>query len=103
MNENKPFWVLENKAFPLYFGICNQKAHWAVGIDDAVKFHNQHLPCVVAALSGTLEICKKLLIFSGGIKTLFTRLLGCLWGSCEPMLPLPRLATTRSIKHMSIM
>lgn len=36
------FWVLENENMPLYFGLCNGRAHWAVGIDSAIKFHNQH-------------------------------------------------------------
>ena len=41
MNENT-FWVLENDSFPLYFGLCNGKAHWAVGLESAIKFYNQH-------------------------------------------------------------
>lgn len=39
---NESFWVLENKTMPLYFGVCNGRAHWAVGLENAVKFHNQH-------------------------------------------------------------
>jgi hypothetical protein len=42
MEENKTFWVLENNSMPLYFGICNKRAHWAVGIDNAIKFYSQH-------------------------------------------------------------
>ena len=41
MGTDKSFWVLENKSMPLYFGICDKRAHWAVRIDDAVKFADQ--------------------------------------------------------------
>lgn len=39
---NESFWVLENNSMPLYFGLCNGRSHWAVGIESAIKFHNQH-------------------------------------------------------------
>lgn len=39
---SKSFWVLENQSLPLYFGMCDGRAHWAVGIDSAIKFYNQH-------------------------------------------------------------